>query len=126
MECFRSHGALRALRRGGGGAVSLLSLVRGATAQEDRRVLHAASARRREGLTRYALSHRGSARPLQRLERERRRGGRGVSRRARGLAGRAIPTGDHAAGVSARRSSTGSRKTTSSYTLENGMISGTP
>src|SRR5438874_8321765 len=72
---------LRRVRWGAGVVVPLLPLVRGTAAAQAGRVLPRASAGRRQSAARLALPDRGSARPLQRLE----RGGRG---RGRGLAGR--------------------------------------
>src|SRR5213593_1798548 len=119
-------GAMRALWRDPRGAFPLLPLVCGTAAPEDRRVLLAASTRRRQSVARDALPHGGSARPLQRLEREWRGRRRRLARRARGRTSCELPAAGQAAGVSARRSSTGSRKTTSSNTLENGLMSLTP
>jgi len=88
--CHRD-GAVRALWWRAGGAVPLLPVVCAAAAQEDRRVLLTASARRGEGAADHALPDGGPAHPLQRLERERCGGRRGVARRARGGARGALP-----------------------------------
>src|SRR5512133_2402603 len=100
------RGALSALCRGTRGAFPLLSLVRVATAHEDRRVLRAAPARRRQGTTRVALAEQRPARALQRVERDGRRRERGIASGIGGGSTGPLPQSGQAADVSARRSST--------------------